>query len=344
MTKSAIVSLGKDYLGGTLSKEFSSGGMNPDEALRVGFRDLLGLEENAKIVPAKIMRRHSAEIFEIIEEIIEVKINDDIQLFFEDFVEYRNLALGDTNRFLTPDNKYFRVATISSGNTNMRRQRLRQGEEFLVSLDEYGVAVYEEFALFMAGRISIADIADKVSISMTRFVKENVLNAIVKTFTATSAPSAYRVTVTGAPKERDILTMAKHIEAKTGEKVVIFGTALALNELDVKIPDDGSNAERNRLGHYGSIAGIPTEEIPAMHKTTAGGVASDEFVFDDKLILLIPQTREKFIKVVNEGVAFIKDGDSSGSARSDQQWENLFTQKFGIAIVGSSEYGAIKFS
>lgn len=341
MTRNAIVSLGRDIVRGkvNLPKEFSEN-VSPSEALRIGFRDMLGLpEDQAQMVPQKIMRKYKTEIFEILEEILEERVNDEIKLIFEEFVEYKNLALGDTNEFYTPDKKWFRVATISDGNKNLRRQRLRQGEKFGIQLDTYGVSVYEEFNRFMAGRVDTVDMANKVAESIARFVKENLLNTIVQTFTHVGADTAYRKTVTGVPTERDILIMAKHIEAEIGEKVVIFGTALALNELDVKIPDDGSNAERNRLGHYGQIAGIATEEIPAMHKQN-----SDEFVFDDKLILLIPQTRDKFIKLVNEGVAFIKDGDTSGTDRVDQQWEHTYTQRFGIAIVGSSLYGAIKFN
>lgn len=338
MNREAIIELGKLYIDGRLPKEYSEGSeVTPDEALRKGFNQLLGLSDDNRVVNKKVLRAHEAEVFAILEEIVEVKVNEGLSISLEPLVEYRNLALGDTNEFIIPDNKYFRVATISDGNGNLRRQRLRDGESYTVAPEIKGVAIYEEFVRWMAGRVDFLGMVDKVSESMLRHVKEEIYTAVITNFREGGAGEPYRKTISGGvPTEKDILTMAKHLEAKTDAKVVIYGTALALSSLDIKYPDEGSKAVRNNQGYYGKVAGIDTIEIPAMHK-----VGTDEFLFEDDAILFLPQTDDKMVKVVNEGEAFILKRNELD--RVDLQSEYLLTQKIGIGVTPSSQFGFMKF-
>ena len=172
---------------------------------------------------------------------------------------------------------------------------------------------------------------------MVKEVKSEIYSAVLTNFREGGAGTVYRQTISGGvPTEKDVLTMAKHLEAKTGAKVVIYGSALALSNLAIKYADNDSNALRNEQGFYGKIAGIEAVEIPAMHK-----VGTDEFIFEDDAILFLPQTGDKMVKVVNEGEAFILENDST--QRVDLQSEYLLTQKLGIAVVPSSKFGYIKF-
>lgn len=172
---------------------------------------------------------------------------------------------------------------------------------------------------------------------MVKEVKEEIYRTVLTNFREGGAGTIYRQTISGGvPTEKDVLTMAKHLEAKTGAKVVIYGSALALSNLDIKYQDNESNAIRNNQGFYGKVAGVEAVEIPPMHE-----IGTDEFIFEDDAILFLPQTGDKMVKVVNEGEAFIMDGDALN--RVDLQTEYLLTQKMGIAVVPSSKFGFIKF-
>lgn len=336
METKALVELAKMYVNGTLPKDFSAKDVTPSEALRKGFYELLEVEVGQPISP-KTFRKHKNEVFEILEEVIEITINEGFTDVLDGLIDYRNLALGDKNEFYIPDNSYFRVSVISDGNGNLRRQRHREGERFSVPTVRRGVKIYEEFDRFMAGRVDFMEMARKVGESMVKSIKEDIYEAILKNFREGGAGEPYRLSLTGGlPTEKQILEVAKHLEARTGAEVVIYGTALALSNLDIKYPSDASNNQRNQQAFYGRIAGIEAKELPALHKE-----GTTDFIFEDDAILLLPQTNDKFVKVVNEGEAYVEEGESMN--RDDLQKEYLLTQKLGIATVPSSQFGFIKF-
>lgn len=331
-----LIELAKMHVNGNVPAEFSAKNVTVDQAIRKGFYELLGVEEGEKI-SHRAFRKHKAEVFQIIEEVVEITVNEGFNNELDGLIEYRNLALGDKNEFYVPSNKHFRVAVISDGNGNIRRQRLREGERYSVPTARRGVKIYEEFDRFMAGRVDFLEMARQVGVDMAQSVKEDIYELIMTNFREAGADTLYRKVISGGlPKEKDILTMAKHLEARTGAPVVIYGTALALNNLDIKYPSDASNAVRNQQAFYGKIAGLDAKELPALHKT-----GTQDFIFEDDAILLLPQTGDKFVKVVNEGEATIIEGAELG--RSDMQQEYFLSQKLGMSVIPSSKFGYIKF-
>lgn len=334
-----IVDLAVMHIKGTLPAQFSNGEVSPNEALRAGFNEILGLDEGQTTFNPKVFRAHKYEIFSILEEILQ-KVDYIGSLGeLENLVEERNLAHGDTNVFKVPDNELFRVSVVSEGNGNLRRQRLREGQEFAVKTHVYGVKIYEEFVRFQAGRIDFLDMIDKVKKSFERALKEEIYHAILDTFRSGGSGSPYRVTISGGQgvQEEKILEVAKHLEAKTGQKPVVVGSALALYKANPKYMSEANKGEANKQGFTTRIAGLDVIELPPMHKK-----GTDEFMLEDNELFILPQTGDKFIKVVNEGEAYIRD--NSESVRDDLQIEYLMTQKFGISVIASSEYGYIKFA
>ena len=94
----------------------------------------------------KALRRHKIEVFEIIEEVVEnILANGDYlrNAFFTQWVEVRNLALGDENRFYIEGEKELEVAEFSGSHYDLKRQRLDVGAHFSVGMKDYGVKVCE---------------------------------------------------------------------------------------------------------------------------------------------------------------------------------------------------------
>lgn len=336
----AIVDLAVMYVNGTLPTQFQSGDVTPNDALRAGFNEILGLEPDCKVLNQKAFRAHKMEIFALLEEVLEKTIHEGSLGVLENWVEYRNLKLGDTNLFKAPDNQLFKVAVISDGNGNLRRQRLREGEEFSVRTEILGVKIYEEFSRFYSGRIDFLDMIDKVGQSFVKDIKERIFNTLLATFRAGGSDEPYRVTVTavdGVPQEDKVLELAKHLEAKTGFKPVVVGSALALYKANPKFLNETDKEIASKQAYAPRFAGLEVLEIPPMHKE-----GTDEFALGDDELFLIPQTAEGMIKVVNEGEAIIVD--NTESVRDDLQLEYLMIQKVGISVVPSSTYGYIKFT
>lgn len=306
-----------------------------NETLRKAFADLMefSLEGDGKI-DRKTFRRHKVEIFEILEEIINETLHEGLENQFDGFAEYRNLAWGDTNLFKVPANNIFRVALVSDGNGNIRRQRLRDGQEFSVSLDTYAIKVGEDFHRFLAGRVDWADFMEGIAESFRKDLTQRIYEAVYNSFGQYGA--TYHNRFSNGFTEDDLVEMAMHIEARTGEKVAVYGTKLALRKLAPSNITEAMKDARNKTGYYGEIAGIELREIQQSHK-----YGSDEFAIANDFVLLLPQTPDKMVKVVNEGDAIIQD--INGGQTSDMMQEYFIANKFGISIITSKVYGFAKF-
>ena len=65
-------------------------------------------------------------LFTIIEELLDATVMDGLTAndFFNQFVDYRNVAEGDQNLFLVEDSNLFVVDEVANGTQALRRQRL----------------------------------------------------------------------------------------------------------------------------------------------------------------------------------------------------------------------------
>lgn len=308
-----------------------------NDTLRKAFADLMEFSLDEKgTIDRKTFRKHKTDIFEILEEVINETLNEGLKSQFDGFAEYRNLAWGDENLFTTPAEQNFHVALISDGNSNLRRQRLKDGTEFKVSLDTYGIKIGEDFHRFLAGRVQWAELMAGIAESFKRDLTQRIAKAVMDSYGQYNA--TYHNTFTGGIDEQELLEMAMHIEARTGSKPVVYGTKLALRKL---APADGfvtdaMRDERNRNGYYSTVAGLDLREIEQSHE-----YGTDNFVIDNNFLLLLPENADKMVKVINEGDAIIQD--QAGGQTSDMMQEYFIANRFGIAIICTKAFGFVKF-
>lgn len=106
------------------------------------FRAALGVEPTDR--PQAVRRAIRANkdlVFTLIEETIEEMIVTGWMEnpFFMQFVETKNLALGDENDFYVEDDSILSVSKVSGNHHNMIRQRLGAGRHFSVAGEWYGL-------------------------------------------------------------------------------------------------------------------------------------------------------------------------------------------------------------
>jgi len=329
-----IVKLGVDLAKGRV-QNFSANEAN--DTLRKAFADLMEFSiEDAKgrvEIPRKTMRKHKVEIFEILEEIVNETLQEGLKSQFDGFAEYRNLAWGDENLFKVPVKNIFRVSLVSDGNGNIRRQRLRDGQEFAVSLDTYAIKIGEDFHRFLAGRVQWSELMGLIAESFQRELTKRIYRALLASY------GRYNGTyhMSGNLQEKDLVELAMHIEARTGEKVAVYGTKLALRQLAPSNITEAMNDARNKVGYYGQIAGIELREIEQSHDYD-----TDTFVIDNSMLLVLPQSADKMVKIVNEGDSIIQDQQAGVS--SDMMQEYFIANRFGVAIITTKVFGFIKLA
>ena len=106
------------------------------------FRAALGIDANDRAPQVRrAIRANQALVFSIIEETVEEMIMTGWtnNPFFMEYVETKNLALGDTNDFYVGDDSILSVSKVSGNHHNMIRQRLGAGRHYAVTTEWFGL-------------------------------------------------------------------------------------------------------------------------------------------------------------------------------------------------------------
>jgi hypothetical protein len=307
---------------GSYSKEQAT------ETLRMALIEANGGSD--KITPKSF--RNNPQIFQILEEALDVLLVEGLEDQFDEFVEVRNLNWGDSNTFTVEDSKLFNVAVVADGNGNLRKQRLDNGE-MTVKTKTRAVAIYEELHRLMAGRIDWSKMVERVAMSYNNKIKTEIYDAIYNSYDNLTAP--YQVTGTFA--EADLSTLIAHVEAGTGQDAVIYGTKAALGKVSTAQISDNMKDARNQLGYYGVFNGTEMVEIRQAHKA-----GSTNFAINDSFLLVVPRTPDKMVKLVLEGESLIQE--TPAGVNADMSGEYAFIKKSGVGVLASSEYGIYRLA
>lgn len=265
-------------------------------------------------------------VFAIIEEIITKTVIDGLQgnEFFMNMVEYRNLALGDTNEFYTPDDSYFRIAEISRGNTGIRRQRLNGGTHFTVGVKTYGAKIYEEIDRVLSGRVSLNDMIARVGDSIKKEQYEEIFKAWTAITTPTGGGNVY-IPATGSYSESALLELCEHVEVNNDTTPIIMGTREALRKVTTAVVSEEAKKDLYNIGYYGNFNGIPMVRIKQIHKHN-----TNDFLLPNNQLYIVGAD-VKPIKYVTEGNSFIDTRSNADNADLTQEY--LITYNAGISVI-----------
>ena len=303
---------------------------------------VLGVDEgcNRKEL-RKAIRRHRIDVFEVIEETIENLLVSGWgdNPFFNEFVEIKSLANGDTNEFYTKEDIILTVSELSGNHHDIVRQRLNEGKTFSVKTSWYGAKIYTEYELFMAGKIDWAGFIQEIYKAFDKKVNDMVYAALMDAgnkvlptdqFTKTSALSA-------ATKDT-LIELVEDVQAATGDEVVIMGTKAALSRLnaltDVAWISDSMKEERHTTGRLGLWEGVRLVEIPQRFAPND----TKTKLIDNKKLLIMPVADNRFIKIYNEGDAQVKEVNDSAT-NMDMTIEYEYQMKMGIATIIGKKFG-----
>jgi len=297
-----------------------------EQALRNMITEAVGGEFNYKN-----FRENKYRVFAIIEEALDAVLGVVLTNQFDSLADVRNVNAGDKISFRVEDNNLFRVARIAGGTNDLRRQKILN-KHVTVDTDWYGVKIYEELEMFIAGRVDWASMVNRVALSFSHFMGTKIYEAIANSYSALNSTRA----VTGTYNEDALLDIVEHVEAKSGQKASIFGTKKALRAISkgIDLSDSGKD-QLNQMGYVGTLAGTDLILLPQAHK-----VGTEEFFVDDKMLIIVP-ANEKIVKVVIEGDALMIESADAGD-RNDQQMEYILQKKFGVGVLQSSVYGIYK--
>lgn len=271
-------------------------------------------------------------VFKLLSEILEEVVGEQIMQQYENWVDFRSVALGDTIEFRVPNKDLFEVGIVADGTDNLRRQRIMHGKVAMQSF-QLGIKIYEEYMMFVMGRIDWADMVNRVAKS----VENALMRIIVKGIETAYVPVGNeKYGFAGTYSDDEVLRVAENVQAKTGLRPVIYGSKSALANLRKSSAALWSEAEKEevrRAGHVGLFNGYECVEIPNFMDK------DDNLVLNQNMLFVIPEGT-KIIKLLNEGNAEIHEVTDQ-HARADQQIEYQYTQRFQLGVLKSNVYGVI---
>lgn len=325
-----------------------------DRIRKVQF-DILGIdyEHATKRERKRAMRDHSPELFDVLEEVIDIAVDKGQREseFFNDFVESRNLALGDRNEFWTNDEVTLTVSQVSGDHHDMVLQRLGAGKRFSIPTSTYGVAVGGDIDLFLMGRKSWADYIDAVSKAFVVKMQNEVFAQVMKNTDA--IPAVFKKTMALSPATKDQFDqLIEDISTANGNSgVVIMGTKVALKKLtklaDVDWADEGTKKDVTTTGRLGSYETTQLVELPQRFdpNETFNGSELKRLVPQDALLIL-PTIDDKFVKLVDVGETTIDEVTEKGEANGfmDDMQKYEVQREFGIGTRLGRYHGFVKIT
>ena len=306
------------------------------EVIRKEFVDIFGTDK-----PNFKDFRDSSKVataFEVLEEVIDVLVTEGFanNPFFDQFVEYRDLALGDRNEFYVEDKSMLAISEVSGSHWNIRRQKLDVGESFSVKTKFYGAKVYADFLRMVAGRVDFPTLVQKIQKSLV----EKMATDIYAQFMGTMQYLPAEFKESGTFVADTAIEIIEHVQASNDNApVIIAGTKQALRKLTGSytttnsfLVSDSMKDSINKTGILTEWNGYQLLEIPQVHK-----VGTFEFGIAENKLMFLPANC-KPIKVVREGESMINQ-TTSATDNMDMSIEYTFLTNYGIATIFNTYFG-----
>ena len=324
--RSEIKQLAFDLASGHMAEGFTK--ESGENVIREKIKEACGGEFNFYS-----FKEHQWACFAILAEVLTVATNYLQMDAYSDLVEFKDVELGDKIVFEVENTELYKVSQIALGVNDLQRQRIVNKKIPTVEFN-LGVRIYEELALFMAGRVDFAKMIVKVSKSFDTHVAGLIANAIYSSYDALKAPFV----TSGQFKSEVLLDLVSEVETATGENAVIMGTKKALSHLIKDLTDAPESVKEAvyNSGMIGKYMGVPVYVLPQAKNAKGENVAQDD------VIIVVPNG-ERIVKFAWIGSAFMTE-TNDGTANTLQQIEFMFQRGAAIAVIVAAQYGMYRVS
>lgn len=320
-----------------------------ESKLRGICQKIFGVNENSsKRELKRAYREHGRDFFDIIEEVVDVVISNGFRNneFFNNFVDYRNIALGDAYEFYSEDEVILAISEIGVSHHDFYLQRLGKGQATTIPYKRYGAAVGADINLFMIGREDWSTLCNAIAKAFTVQIQQEIYGELLTA--ATQIPAAVRngfvgtgALAPGAMKDQ-FDAIIENVETANESAVVILGTKTALKKLnalsDVNWRAQSLKEDVSHSGRMGDYEGTVLMEIPQRFTSKTD---LTPLIDNTKLWILPANQTDKFIKMVDVGETEIDEITEKGEehGRIDDIMKYEVQRSYGIATMLGRYFG-----
>lgn len=319
-----------------------------EEKLRTVCQKVFGVTaDSSKRELKRAYRDHGREFFDIIEEVIDVVISNGFKEneFFENFVDYRNLALGDAYEFYSEEEVILSIAKVGVSHHDYILQRLGKGETFTIPYARYGAAVGADINMYMIGREDWSALTNAIARAFSVKIQQEVYAQLLSA--ANSIPASIRsgfvgTGVLGSATKNAFDAIISNVETANETSVVILGTKTALKKLnalsDINWRAASLKEDVSHSGRMGDYEGTTLMEIPQRFTSKTD---LTPLIDNTKLWILPASQTDKFIKVVDVGETEIDEITEKGEEHG--RWDDIMKyevqRSYGISTILGRYFG-----
>lgn len=295
----------------------------------------------------RAIEMHHNELFELIESDIDFKVNTAFHEseWFNEFVDMRNIALGDDEEYWTREKIMFIVAEVASDNHDYTLQYLNEGTYSKIHTKKYGVKVGKDIDLILLGRIDFTELTDKIAEAFVYKVQELCFAGIYAASNKLPNPTQFVKTgVLSEGTKESFDTLLEDVATANEAEVVIMGTKTALKKINnLSDVDWRSNSQKESIANCGRLGSYEGTELVEIPQRFALNDVTNKLIDNDKL-LIFAKTQEKFVWFTDKGETQITErGQEKGDLADDFQTYEV-QREFGVNIVLPSYFGVWSFN
>ena len=284
-------------------------------------------------------RRNNIVMFEIIEEIVNVSIEENVidSPFMNTFVEIKNRRLGDKTVFYS-EGGLLSVATFAGNHWDTNRQAIDLGEEITLPKEWYFIHVYDELERFLLGITNLEKLIDKIYKSFNKAIQDriyamfqNVSNAIPAEFIASGN------------SEEAVGVLCDKVQAAGGySNLIIAGTKGALRKLAGVVPDKYfADSQREAKANSGSISEWEGNSLMVIPQTLKSGTF-ELALNDNQLFIMGGDVKPIKMEIIGDTRT---DMDTIGKKKNNDMTIDMQIQTLiGLGMVLPQYFGVFTFA
>lgn len=341
--KNLMFDLAKNELSDGVSKR------EAEETLREFTRQIFGVTKDSSRRDIRNARlEHEREFFSIIEEVLDFVVTTGLtdNEWFNELVNYKNIALGDENLFVNKDlDVVLSVARMGRRHHDTILQRLPAKKTFSIETDVYGAAVGADIDRYIIGQEDWSDLVDHVAKAFIVLVQNLVMTALASAVDKLPAKSQFVKTVAFTSANKRIIDkLLQDVSVANGNApVTIMGTTVGLqnfeNLVNINWIANSSKeqvATMGRLANYGPYQLVEIPQRFALNDTT-------RTVYNDDVLWVFAAGDDKLVDVIDVGETLIDEISDRGEAngRIDDTMKYEAQREFGVAARAGRYFGQI---
>ena len=283
----------------------------------------------------KYLRKHAADLYEIIEEVANIVIPRKVLEQFGGFAEIRRKGYGEKISFTVRTGKYRGKKFVTkAGDQGIYKTFTLDNKELVMQPRVYAGATRLEIEDFLLGRISMSELLDVLTEALEEKLYIEIQKALVASFNAPDRPEANKFA--GAGLMMDEFDKLINTVRAYGDSVNIYCTFAFASKLynnpgwTTKISDRDVEDIRNQ-GYVGTYKGC---NVIILNQSFTDDT-NTETIVNDAYAYIMPVGAEKPVKIAFEGPTFVRNFTDAVLSQ-----EISLEQMFDVAVL-SHNYWAI---